>query len=188
MKRTRGWAYGVPLIILVTMVTSCGTGIEADRYAAVPAPSLTSLSPSPTGSMPSATAPTSSTPPRVSCAVFLPTAPCATYTSTSATTGGRELPWAAPGSLTAELNAVDGDLYLSVRTDCAPIGGPVDITGYIMTARDIAMGAVGCPEELGQQSTWIAEFLSHPVEMTFSQGTLQWTSGADTLTFTNADS
>ena len=178
MKRLRGWAHGVPLILIVTLVTSCGTGIEAGRDSAVRAPSSTSLSPGPTGS----------TPPQVNCAAFLPSAPCATYASTAGTTGGRELPWVAPGSLTAELNSVGGDLYLSVRTDCAPIGGPVDITGNIMTAGDIAMGAVGCPEELGQQSTWIAEFLSRPVEMTFSQGTLQWTSGADTLTFTDADS
>ncbi len=138
--------------------------------------------------MPSAAGPTSSTQPQVSCAAFLPSVPCATYTSTAGTTGGRDLPWAASGSLTAQLNSVGGDLYLSVMTDCAPISGPVDITGNIMTAGDIAMGAVGCPEELGQQSTWIAEFLSRPVEMTFSRGILQWTSGADTLTFTDADS
>ena len=190
MKRTRGWVYGVPLVIIVTLMTSCGTGTGtgAGRDSAVPAPSSTSLSPGPTDSMPSVASPTSSTPPQVSCAVFLPSAPCATYASTAGTTGGRELPWVASDTLRVQLDSVDGDLYLTVRTDCAPIGGPVDITGNIMTAGDIAVGALGCPEELGQQSTWIAEFLSRPVEMTFNQGTLQWTSGADTLSFTNADS
>lgn len=94
----------------------------------------------------------------------------------------------APGSLRVQLNSVNGDLYLSVRTNCAPISGPVEITGDIMTVGDIGIGAVGCPEDLGQQDTRVLEFLTRPVEVTFSQDTLQWTSGADTLSFKSTDS
>lgn len=122
------------------------------------------------------------------CAAFLPSVPCAMYASTSGTASGRDLPWLASGSLRVQLNSVNGDLFLSVRTDCAPIGGPVEITGDTMTAGDIAVGAVGCPEELGQQGQWVLEFLKRPVHVTFSQDTLQWKSGADTLSFQSADS
>ena len=64
----------------------------------------------------------------------------------------------------------------------------MDITGNVMTVGDIGIGAAGCPEDLGQQDTWVLEFLKRPVEVTFSQDTLQWTSGADTLSFKSADS
>ncbi|XAS68612.1 META domain-containing protein [Micrococcaceae bacterium Sec5.7] len=138
--------------------------------------------------MNSATSPTSSTPPQPSCASFLSSVPCAIYASTSGTAGGRDLPWVASGSLRVELNSVNGDLYLSVRTDCAPISGPVEITGDTMTAGDIAIGAIGCPEELGRRDQWVLEFLKRPVNMTFGQDTLQWKSGADTLSFKSAAS
>ncbi|WP_426986184.1 hypothetical protein [Pseudarthrobacter sp. Y6] len=49
----------------------------------------------------------------------------------------------------------------------------MDITGNVMTVGDIGIGAVGCPEDLGQQDTWVLEFLKRPVEVTFSQDTLQ---------------
>lgn len=119
---------------------------------------------------------------------FLPSAPCAIYASTSGTAAGQDLPWVAAGSLRVQLEAVNGDLYLSVRTTCAPISGPVKITGNVMTVGDLAIGAIGCREELGRQDTWVLEFLKRPVEVTFSQDTLQWTSGADTLSFKSADS
>jgi hypothetical protein len=127
-------------------------------------------------------------PPQEICAAFLPSAPCAIYTSTSGTAGGRNLPWVASGSLRIQLNSVNGDLYLSVRTNCAPISGPVKITGNTMTAGDLAIGAIGCPEELSRQDQWVLEFLKRPVEMTLSQDTLQWKSGAHTLSFKSADS
>ncbi|WP_426988584.1 META domain-containing protein [Pseudarthrobacter sp. Y6] len=159
-------------------MTSCGAQTSDQQGPSVSTPSSTSLSPAPAGS----------TPPQETCAAFLPSAPCAIYTSTSGTAGGTNLPWVASGSLRVQLNAVNGDLYLSVRTNCAPISGPVEITGNTMTARDLAIGAVGCPEELGRQDQWVLEVLKRPVEMSFSQDSLQWKSGADTLSFKSADS
>jgi hypothetical protein len=178
MKRTGVWNYGVLLILIGTLMTSCGAQTWDGQGPSVSAPSSTSLSP----------APTSSTPPQETCAAFLPSAPCAIYTSTSGTAGGRNLPWVASGSLRVQLNSVNGDLYLSLRTNCAPISGPVEITGNTMTAGDLAIGAIGCPEELSRQDQWVLEVLKRPVEMTFSQDSLQWKSGADTLSFKSADS
>jgi hypothetical protein len=188
MKRIRAWKYGVPLVLFGTLITSCGSQPSDGGGSAIPALPSTSLSPGPIVSKNSAPSPTSSTPPQVSCAAFLPSVPCATYASTSGTAAGRDLPWVASGSLRVQLESVNGDLYLSVRTNCAPISGPVDITGNVMTVGDIGIGAAGCPEDLGQQDTWVLEFLKRPVEVTFSQDTLQWTSGADTLSFKSADS
>ena len=104
-----------------------------------------------------ASSPTTSTPPQETCAAFLPSAPCAIYTSTSGTAGGKNLPWVASGSLRVQLNSVNGDPYLSVRTNCAPISGPVEITGNTMTAGDLAIGAIGCPEELSRQDQWVLD-------------------------------
>lgn len=188
MKRTRVWKYGVPLVLTGTLLTSCGAQTSDGQGSAVPAPASTSLSLAPSIPVDSATSPTSSTPPQETCAAFLPSAPCAIYTSTAGMAGGRDLPWVASGSLRVQLNSVNGDLYLSVKTNCAPIGGPVDITGNTMTAGDFAIGAVGCREKLGRQDQWVLEFLQRPVEVTFSQDTLQWKSGTDTLSFKSADS
>ena len=188
MKRIRVWKYGVPLVLFGTLITSCGSQPSDGEGSAIPALPSPSLSPDPIVSKNSAPSPTSSTPPQVSCAAFLPSAPCATYASTSGTAAGRDLPWVASDSLRVQLESVNGDLYLSVRTNCAPISGPADITGNVMTVGDIGIGAAGCPEDLGQQDTWVLEFLKRPVEVTFSQDTLQWTSGADTLSFKSADS
>ncbi|MGY4543304.1 hypothetical protein ACVWY0_003237 [Arthrobacter sp. UYNi723] len=188
MKRTGVWNYGVPLVLIGTLMTSCGAQTSDGQGPSVSAPSSTSLSLAPTIPVTSATSPTSSTPPQETCAAFLPSAPCAIYTSTSGTAGGKNLPWVASGSLRVQLNSINGDLYLSVRTNCAPISGPVEITGNTMTAGDLAIGAIGCPEEISRQDQWVLEFLKRPVEMTFSQHTLQWKSGADTLSFKSADS
>lgn len=94
----------------------------------------------------------------------------------------------ASGSLRVQLNSVNGDLHLSVKTNCAPISGQVEITGNTMTAGDLATSAIGCPEEHSRQDQWVLEVLKRPVEMTFSQDSLQWKSGADTLSFKSADS
>lgn len=188
MKRTGVWNYGVSLVLIGALMTSCGAQTSDGQGPSVSAPSSTSLSPAPTIPVTSATSPTSSAAPQEICAAFLPSAPCAIYTSTSGTAGGRNLPWVASGSLRIQLNSVNGDLYLSVRTNCAPISGPVKITGNTMTAGDLAIGAIGCPEELSRQDQWVLEFLKRPVEMTLSQDTLQWKSGADTLSFKSADS
>lgn len=182
MKRSRVWHSTVALLCLGMLLASCGDQVTAEPGTGAPAPGSTS---SATPARPTPVS-TSSTPPQVSCAAFLPSAPCATYTSTSGTAGGQDVPWVAPGSLMVQLNSVNGDLHLSVKTNCAPIGGPVDITGDTMTVGDLAIGAIGCREELGRQDQWVLEFLTRPVAMTFSQDTLIWTSGTDTLSFKSA--
>lgn len=82
----------------------------------------------------------------------------------------------ASGSLRVQLNSVNGDLHLSVKTNCAPISGQVELTGNTMTAGDLATSAIGCPEELSRQDQWVLEVLKRPVEMTLSQDSLQWKS------------
>jgi heat shock protein HslJ len=57
------------------------------------------------------------------------------------------------------------------------------ITGNTLTAKDIATGASGCTADTGEQQLWVKNLLKRPIEMTFSQGTLNWKSGTDTLSF-----
>lgn len=64
-----------------------------------------------------------------------------------------------------------------------PGGGQATITGNTLTVRNIATGAMGCAGDVGEQHLWVMEFLKRPIELTFSQGTLSWKSGTDTLSF-----
>jgi heat shock protein HslJ len=98
-------------------------------------------------------------------------------------TGGTELPWAASGGVKTELSAVNGELQLSVITGCGPLSAQATITGDTLTAKGIATGASGCMDDTGRQQQWVMEFLKRPIQMTFSQDILSWTSGTDTLTF-----
>ncbi|QHK22406.1 hypothetical protein GU243_17845 [Pseudarthrobacter psychrotolerans] len=73
---------------------------------------------------------------------------------------------------------------LGVRTECAPLSGLATITGNTLTAKDIVTGASGCTNgNSGEQHLWVTDFLKRPIQMTFSQGTLIWKSGADSLSF-----
>ncbi|KRE81397.1 META domain-containing protein [Arthrobacter sp. Soil764] len=64
------------------------------------------------------------------------------------------------------------------------MSGPATITGTTLTVRDIVIGASGCIDgDLGEQQQWVLEFLHRPIEQTFSNGTLTWKSGNDTLNF-----
>lgn len=64
------------------------------------------------------------------------------------------------------------------------MSGPATITGTTLTVRDIAIGASGCiDKDMGEQQQWVLEFLQRPIEQTFSNGTLTWKSGNDTLNF-----
>jgi heat shock protein HslJ len=63
------------------------------------------------------------------------------------------------------------------------MSGPATVSGNTLTVRNIATGAMGCIGEVSDQQLWVLEFLKRPIEQTFSQGTLTWKSGTDTLNF-----
>jgi len=63
------------------------------------------------------------------------------------------------------------------------MSGPATITGSTLAVRDIAVGASGCTESAGDQQQWVLDFLKRPIEQTFTNGTLTWKSGTDTLNF-----
>ncbi len=82
------------------------------------------------------------------------------------------------------MHTVNGQLMLGVRTECAPLSGLATITGSTLTAKDIVTGASGCTDvNAGEHHLWVTDFLKRPIEMTLSQGTLTWKSGADSLSF-----
>jgi hypothetical protein len=47
----------------------------------------------------------------------------------------------------------------------------------------IAVGSVGCGGDISTQHLWVLEFLKQPIEMTFSEGILNWRNGTETLNF-----
>jgi hypothetical protein len=155
-------------------LTSCGDAKTGGPGTAVPSPSSAN-------SLPGSTIPTSA--PQETCAAFLPSSPCTTYTGVSGTADSKDLPWVASAGIKAQLNSVNGEVQLTVSTSCGPMSGQATLTGNTLTVSDIAIGAMGCIGESGDQQLWVLEFLKRPIEQTFSQGTLTWKSGTDTLSF-----
>jgi heat shock protein HslJ len=96
--------------------------------------------------------------------------------------GGKNLPWAS-SAVTARLTSVNEELQLTVTTACAPMNGQATVHGNTLNVRNIAVGAVGCTEDDGEQQLWVLDFLKRPIQMTFDDGILTWTSGTDSLTF-----
>jgi hypothetical protein len=47
----------------------------------------------------------------------------------------------------------------------------------------IAVGSVGCGGDISTRHLWVLEFLKQPIEMTFSEGILNWRNGTETLNF-----
>lgn len=172
------WQYIVPLLFVGVLLTSCGDvrpGVpETGVAVSVGSPTSTRAVP---GSM-------TTSPPQSSCAAFLPSAPCTKYLGISGTANGEDLPWVASGGVSAQLAAVNGELWLAVVTRCAPMSGPATITGTTLTVRDVVIGASGCIDKnMGEQQQWVQDFLQRPIEQTFNDGTLNWKSGTDTLNF-----
>jgi heat shock protein HslJ len=93
------------------------------------------------------------------------------------------LPWAAAGTIKVRLSSVEGTLQLAMKTDCSPISGPATIAGNIMSLGKVATGASGCIGIAGEHEAWIHEFLKRSIAMTYTQDTLTWTSGTNTLSF-----
>ena len=182
MKRARLWQYTVPFLFVGMLLTSCGNKETGGPGNAVTAPSSTSYTTSgtSTGSPPGST---TTSPPQETCAAFLPFSPCRKYNGVSGTANGKDLPWVASGGVKAQLTSVNGELQLTVITRCGPMSGPATITGTTLTARNMAVGAMGCINDAGGQQLWVMEFVKRLIEQTFSQGTLTWKSGTDTLSF-----
>lgn len=179
MNRTWRLPIRISVLLASLLMTSCAAtppggqstptplsaSAQADKSAPTPLPATTSQ-------------------PQQTCAPFLPGAPCTTYDSVSAASNGKALPWAANGAVKAQLTSINGELLLTVRTPCGPLGAPVVIKGNILTvAGKIATGAEGCVGAEGYQRLWVQEFLKRPIAMTYTQDTLTWTSGTDTLSF-----
>lgn len=179
MGRTRLLPIKISVLLASLLMTSCAAtppggqstptplsaSAQADKSAPTPLPATTSR-------------------PQQTCAPFLPGAPCTTYDSVSAASNGKALPWAANGAVKAQLTSINGELLLTVRTPCGPLGAPVVIKGNILTvAGKIATGAEGCVGAEGYQRLWVQEFLKRPVAMTHESGKLLWVSGDDSLTF-----
>lgn len=184
MKRIRLWQCIIPYLLLSMLLTSCGDKMTGGPGTAEPTPNSTSsASPDSPSATSSILGSTSTTQPQETCAAFLPSTPCSRYTSVSGTTSGKELPWVSSGSVKARLTSVNGELQLSVTTPCGPLSAQATITGNTLTAKDIATGASGCSDVTGEQQLLVTNFLRRPIEMTFSQGTLNWKSGTDTLSF-----
>lgn len=180
MRRSRPglWWNMVPLLFVGVLLTSCGEVRTGVPETAVP---VSVESPTSASAVPGSTI---TSPPQSSCAAFLPSAPCAKYLGISGTANGEDLPWVASGGVSAELMSVNGELWLAVVPRCAPMSGPAKITGTTLTVRDIVIGASGCTDKnMGEQQQWVQDFLQRPIEQTFSNGTLTWKSGTDTLNF-----
>ncbi len=171
------WQHAVPLLFAGVLLTSCGDMKTGGPGTAVP---VSVESPTSTSAVPGST---TTSQPQESCAAFLPSAPCTKYTGISGTANYQHLPWVASGGVSAQLATVNGELWLAVITRCGPMSGPATITGTTLTVRDIAIGASGCTDNTGEQQQWVQEFLKRPIEQTFSNGTLTWKSGTDTLNF-----
>lgn len=171
MKRTPLWRCVPSILFVGLLMTSCAATITGEPGAAVPAPPPASRN-----------SPSQSAPPGETCATFLPLAPCSPYVSISGTASGKDLSWPASGVVTVQLTTVEGSLQLAVKTLCNPMGGPATITGRTLQVGKIAVGAMGCAGEAAVQEQWVLHFLQRPIEMTFTDGMLHWTSGPDTLT------
>jgi hypothetical protein len=172
------WQYIVPLLFVGVLLTSCGDVRTGMPETAVP---VSVESPTSTSAVPGST---TTSPPQSSCVAFLPSAPCTKYVGISGTANGEDLPWVASGGVSAQLAAVKGELWLAVVPSCAPMSGPATITGSTLTVRNIVIGASGCiDKDMGEQQQWVFDFLQRPIEQTFSNGTLTWKSGTDTLNF-----
>lgn len=172
------------LSIRVLALMSLGLLLSSCGAAGSPSPGEAS-SASRSGPAGGASQSTTSAPPTVKCAAFLPSAPCSPYTSVSGEANGKDLPWVAAGGITLKLTDVGGSLYLTAKTPCTPVDTPVTITGSTLHAGKIAVDAASCASEFSIQQQWFVDFLQRPVDMAYSNGVLKWVSGSDILTFKN---
>lgn len=128
---------------------------------------------------------TGSASPSSECTKFLPDAPCGKFKSTAGTAEGQPMAWVSEGQVTAQLDRVGQETYLTAVLPCGPVNTPVTIDGSNMTlSGKLAIGASGCVDAArGEQQTWALNFLKDGVQLNYTNGALTWTRGQDSLTF-----
>ncbi len=89
------------------------------------------------------------------------------------------------GEITAQLNRVGEDTYLTAVLPCGPINAAVAIEGSGMVlSGELVVGASGCVDAAkGEQRTWALNLLQGGVQLNYMNGVLTWTNGMDSLTF-----
>jgi len=121
--------------------------------------------------------------PPITCARFVPDSPCTPYRSIRALDHGMALPWAGDGAVTASLQSVDGELLLASKTPCGPVSAKATLDHDVMRVHDIAVGAVGCPAEQGEQQQWFLELLRQDLSLSYTGGQLHWRAGTSGIDF-----
>jgi hypothetical protein len=160
MKNLKVFACVTALLFTGMIVTSCGSSMGAPK--------------------PSQTSPTSSS----ECAQFVSEAPCGKYTSTAGSDDGTPISWVTAGEVTAQLSKRGRYTYLTVEMPCGPLDAIVTINEKIMRITgQRALGASGCIENLGERQDWVLKLLEGSVELGYSNSTLTWTNGKDSLSF-----
>lgn len=160
MKILRVFACVIAVLFVGVTVSSCGS--------------------SPGAPNPSQTSPTSSS----ECAQFVPEAPCGKYASTAGSDDGKPIPWVTAGEVTAQLSKRGGHTYLTVVMPCGPLDAVVTINNNTMRLTEQALGASGCIDPTkAEQKTWVLKFLEGDLELGYSNDTLTWTNGKDSLSF-----
>lgn len=118
------------------------------------------------------------------CAQFVSEAPCGKYTSTAGSDDDTPISWLTAGEITAQLSKRDGDTYLTVVMPCGPLDAVVTIKDNTMRLTgQRAFGASGCEEGKGERRDWVLNLLEGGVELGYSNNTLSWTNGRDSLSF-----
>ncbi|WP_146072462.1 hypothetical protein [Arthrobacter sp. 4R501] len=160
MKNLKVFACLTAVLFTGMTVASCGSSTGA------PNPGQTSPTPS------------------SACAQFVSGAPCEKYTSTAGSDDGAPISWVTAGEVTAQLSKRGSDTYLTVVMPCGPLDAVVTINGKIMRITgQTALGASGCIENLGERQGWVLKLLEGSVELGYSNNTLTWTNGKDSLSF-----
>jgi hypothetical protein len=160
MKKLKELACVTVVLFMGMAVASCGSSTGA------PEPNQTSPKPS------------------SECAKFVSEAPCGKYTSTAGSDDGTSIPWVTEGEVTAQLFHNGGNTHLVVVMPCAPLDAVVTVNGSTMRLTgQRALGASGCGEPQSEWKAWVLQFLEGSVEMGYSNNTLTWANGKDSLSF-----
>lgn len=161
MKNLKVFVCATTLLFMGMTVASCGSS------TGTPNPSQTSPTPS------------------SECAQFVSEAPCEKYASTAGSDDGTPIPWVTAGEVTAQLSTNGGDTHLVVVMPCGPLDAVVTFSASTMRLTgQRALGASGCIDPAkGKQQEWVLKFLEGSVELGYSNNTLTWVNGKDSLSF-----
>lgn len=123
--------------------------------------------------------------PSTECMKFLPDAPCGKFRSTAGTAAGEPISWVSGGEITAQLDRVGEDTYLTAVLPCGPVNAAVTMNGSDMVlSGKMVVGASGCVDAAkDEQRSWALNLLQKGVQLNYTNGVLRWTSGSDSITF-----